>query len=127
MFEFLTKALEKGGLVGLSLAMTFCAFAVVVRILWNTNQALSRQLRDDHDGTAKQLHEMQGSYVGQLRELQQEYSAAVEELQEKRIEEAKAVTDRIVENTKELHKAIDKLSSAMETLIELQRGGGGRR
>jgi esterase/lipase len=112
VWEFLSSALEKGGLVGLSLAGVFAMFTVVVKALWNTNQAQARQLRDERETCAKQLQDMQ-----------QQYATMTEELYEKRVEEAKAVTDRIVMNTTELHKAIDKLSSAMETLIELQRGG----
>ena len=123
----LGKALEKGGLVGLAMAMAFIAFVSVVKALWNTNQAQSRQLQEERKAHDLGLREAQSSYTDQIRELQQEYVAAVEELQEKRVEEAKAVTDKIVANTEKLHKAIDKLSSTMETLIDLQRGSGGRR
>jgi len=47
----------------------------------------------------------------------------LDELNEKRVEEAKAVSETVIATAREIDRAVDRLGSSVDTLIELQRGG----
>ena len=47
----------------------------------------------------------------------------LDELNEKRVEEAKAVSETVIATAREIDRAVDRLGSSVDTLVELQRGG----
>lgn len=94
MWTFFDHLLSKGGVVAVLFGALAVAFALVVRALWNSKEALARELRE-----ASKAHEK-----------------AILEIQEKRLQEAQAIAGRLMDLTLKVDSTMDKLRTALNTL-----------
>lgn len=137
MWEFLSNLLEKGGVVALLFFTLAAAFAFAIKALWNENQLLRRQIRDDkkthvaevrdeavvheqklvdlHERYEKKYEELQKRYEQKFEELQTRY----DELQEKRRDEAVKVQERVMTHIQAVDRSSEKISHSLELLINM--------
>lgn len=95
MWEFLAQLLEKGGVVAVLLGLIVVGFGWAFRTVWNDNRALRVE----------------------VKALQEDYAERLNGLQERRVNEARQVTEQVVKHTANVDRAVDKLESALDTLI----------
>lgn len=98
------EVLREGGLVAAFFFLVLIAFAATVRVLWNVNQSLNRQ----------------------LREMQEQHRKEMVALQDKRVEDAQEATADEREITKEViahvettKTSVDQIRSAVQTLTDV--------
>lgn len=111
MWGLLAKALETGGTVALIFAFTIMGVVAVVTNLWGQNQGLQRELRDAHS-----------RFTDAIQDIHREHMEAIAELHEKRTQEARAVLSDVVEHVRRVDRSMEKLSSSLETLVQILRG-----
>jgi hypothetical protein len=100
MWEFLGDMIRGGDLVATSFAVVLIAFALTTRTLWNANQAINRQLRD------------------QQERFRQELTA----LHEKRVVEAQEIVRQVISHVETTKASVDRIRSAMEVLTDVLGG-----
>jgi len=100
VWAFFSDLLKQEGFVALLFAVVLLSFGLTVRALWNTNQALHRE----------------------LRELQEKHTKEIAHLQEKRVEMAQVVTREVMDFMTGVESAMDKIAAAVETMKDLVHG-----
>lgn len=116
MWEFFSDVLREGGVIALLFTACSAAFALTARALWSENQLLHRQMRENAEESTRLV-----------RQLQEELSRQIHELQEKRVVEAQQVTERVVAHVQAVDRAMERISTSLDVLIDLSGGKGGRR
>jgi hypothetical protein len=106
MWQFLQNILEQGGMVALLFTVAILASIGIIRTLWLANQNLHKELAS----------------LQEKRRIEAEnYAIRLDTLQEKRVMEAQRVTEEIVRHIEHTRTSMDKVSTAMDVLIDMSR------
>lgn len=147
-WDFLSDMLEKGGVVATLFFVLIIAFGLTVRVLWNKNQELHKQLKSQADSAKKmamahavQLREMSDQHVGHLKGLTTQHAAdrksqsdeyarqlllqanRINELQDRRVEETRVWTEKVITYIGNIDKFANKLEATIDVLIRASERG----
>lgn len=128
MWQFLSDVLEKGGVVAALFFLLAIGFGVTVRVLWQQNQALHRQLHEQSETHAALIRSMSSGYVAERKMQSDECTAQlmsltnrIDELQEQRVDEAREVTIKMMTYISNVDRFVTKLETAIDVLIQAGR------
>jgi len=128
VWEFLTKVLDKGGVVAALFFLLVIGFGIAVRVLWKQNQELQRKLHTQSEAHAELIRSVAETHAVERKVQTDEcstqlmtLSSRIDQLQEQRVDETRDVTIKMMTYISNVDRFVSKLETAIDVLIQAGR------
>jgi Skp family chaperone for outer membrane proteins len=115
-FKFLDNVLNKGGVVATLFFVLVFACGFAIRVLWNRNQALHKQVLDHSqalkntvESHSRQLQKLQATHADQLQKLQATHADQLQTMARANTDEMKSLAEQHTGEKRVMGTRIDDL------------------